>query len=172
MRAELKIFTNIAVALCVICAVEVGNASADDGTSLAGGAGYGQHLLAFLKKVDLSEAQKSHAANVLYGARTDMRKKVDSLRASRNVLFEAVHQDTFDEAAVRAAAGAAAKAEEELAVVRARIISDIRSTLTDSQKQLLSEAKTQLRQNISGKLEMVRGIIDFWVEKHQTVDAL
>jgi len=97
------------------------------------------------EKLDLSDEQKSGIHDVFKAHRTEMREVMDKVRAARQEQMAAIHGDTFDESAIRAAAAKVAAGEADMAVMRGKIASEIREILTPEQrvkaKELLKDAE-------------------------------
>ena len=126
-------------------------------------------ILTILKNViqfGLKDNQKTQIANILKDERPQVRPLVDNALRAQRQLFETIHKENFDEAAVRQAAKNAASAEEELAVERAKIVSEVKTVFTPEQKEMLQGAKEKLSARIDEKIAKLREVIDSWVDTH------
>jgi len=105
-------------------------------------AGFSQHLA---QKLGLSDDQTQQVQGVFANHQAELSAAMGRMKTARTALFDAIHADTFDENAVRAASAKVAQAEADLAVSRARITSEVRNVLTPDQqakaKELLANAK-------------------------------
>ena len=128
--------------------------------------GPGFKFIKVLMDLDLTEQQQTQAANILKAHRPELRSGFDSVKTAHEVLFDTIHRDTYDEQAVRAASQDLAKAEEEFAVTRARVVSEMRNILTTDQKSTLANLRDDVRGDINGKIGFVRGLIDRWIDNH------
>ncbi|MFN8388726.1 MAG: Spy/CpxP family protein refolding chaperone [Bdellovibrionota bacterium] len=117
-----------------------------------------------LTKLDLKSEQKSRIATVMKENRPEIRPEVDTLIEAHKQLFNAIHQDTFDEKLVRDSAKAVAAAEEQLAVSRAKAVSQIRAVLSEDQKQQLSGLKNEIEGRIEHRIEKLRTLLDDWID--------
>ncbi len=145
------------------------------GTALAGkfgknghdfGMGRGFMGLKILKELHLSEIQKTDAANILIKYRDEAKTAADTLAAAREKLADTVLADEFNEGAVRLAVRDIAAAGEELAVLGAKAVSELRPILTPAQleqvKQKQSEMKAKMKEHTASR----RSKIDKWLESH------
>jgi len=130
------------------------------GTAMTGG------LAATLAELDLSDDQKSRIASILKRDRSQIQQQVDALRNARTDLADAIHADSFDEAAVREASAAVATAETEMAVTRARLVQEVRAVLTPEQRDTLAHRRAAARTQISGRFGLVRGLVNDWIDRH------
>ncbi len=96
---------------------------------------FGRGFLAgrIAERLDLSEAQQQqiHAIHENYQEETE--GLMETMRVARLGLQEQIHAELFDETAIREAAGRVAAVEADLAVMRARIASDVHQVLTPEQ---------------------------------------
>ncbi|KJU85969.1 P pilus assembly/Cpx signaling pathway, periplasmic inhibitor/zinc-resistance associated protein, partial [Candidatus Magnetobacterium bavaricum] len=114
----------------------------------------------------LTDAQKTAIANILKGYKDTLQKDVKDVVNARTQLFEAIHGNTYDEAKVRTMSRALASKEEELAVLRARIVSEINAVLTTEQKAILDQAREEFTAMIKAKIERIMTLINTWIGKH------
>ena len=111
-------------------------------------------------RLDLTAEQKSAIRDVLASHRLELRRELGALKSSRQELWDAIHADVADEAAIRAAAGAVGRAEGELAVTRAAMIEEVHAVLTPDQEQELEAMLADLRAFAEGFLERLRSQVD------------
>lgn len=124
-----------AIALAGAGAVVAGAGRSHDGDGCGHGPMAGLHRV--LSQLDLTEAQKTSIKDILHGERSSLEPLRQAAAQTRRELFEAVHATSFDEGAVRAAADRAGKAQSELAVARARMVSKVRAVLTPAQQEMV-----------------------------------
>lgn len=123
-------------------------------------------VLKALFQLNLTTEQKKDIAAILKGYQDEVKNAVDDVVASRKNLFETIHGDTYNESAVRDASKGVASAEEELAVLRAKIVSDIKTVLTAEQLSTLENIKTDIYSAIQDKIEKVKTLVDQWIQNH------
>jgi Spy/CpxP family protein refolding chaperone len=92
-------------------------------------------VLEAIERLDLSAAQRAEIRDIVGAHREELRGELAAVRSARSDLFDQIHADAFDEAAVRAQAAAVAAAEAELAVTRAGLVHELRAVLTEEQRQ-------------------------------------
>ena len=104
-------------------------------TILAKG-GRGPHpmdLTRFIEDLDLSEEQKVQVEAIIDKYEDDKDSLVESLKEAREKVSEVIFAEEFNEAAVRAAIGEVSPIMEELVVLHAKIIAELRTVLTPEQ---------------------------------------
>lgn len=104
-------------------------------TILAKG-GRGPHpmdLTRFIEELDLSEEQKVQVEAIIDKYEDDKDSLVESLKEAREKVSEVIFAEEFNEAAVRAAIGEVSPIMEELVVLHAKIIAELRTVLTPEQ---------------------------------------
>jgi len=135
-----------------------------------GGLGFGGRLMGVLADLDLTDDQKTQIKAILSEEGPKIEPLTDHLLKSRKTLFEAIHGQQFDEGAVRSASAAAAVAQTELSVERARTVSRLRALLTADQQAKLETIRTEFEQRLERRIGLARSI---WREHAADfVDAL
>ncbi len=105
-----------------------------------GGPGRG---FAGLAALDLSDAQREQVRDVMQRQREEMREVGQRLHAAYDAQRGAIETVPTDEALVRSTSQALSSAQTEMAVLRARIHSEVWSLLTPEQQQKATELKAQ-----------------------------
>lgn len=145
------------------------------GTALAGrfgknghdfGMGRGFMGLRILKELNLSETQKTDAANILVKYRDEAKTVADTLSAAREKLADTVLADEFNEGAVRLAVRELAAAGEELAVLAAKAVSELRPVLTPEQIEQVKQKRSEIKEKMKERTASRRSKIDKWLESH------
>ena len=119
------------------------------GTGGRGPGGPGGHGAGIaLRALDLTEAQREQVRQLTEQYREQTRTLVERVRAAREAQREAMEATTFNEQEVRVTAQAFAEAQTEMAVLQARLRSDIHALLTPDQQQQLAtmQAERETRQ--------------------------
>jgi Spy/CpxP family protein refolding chaperone len=101
-----------------------------------------QHIA---QKLGLSQDQTQQVQGILANHQTELNGEIDRLKTAKTALFDAIHADSFDESAVRAAAANVAQVEADLAVSRAKIASEVRTVLTPDQQAKAKEMLANFR---------------------------
>lgn len=99
------------------------------------------------QKLNLSDAQQQQIKGILQAEKPKMQPLMQELKQERQQVNSLTESGTFDEAAVRAAAGKEAQTMTDLAVERARVKSQIFAVLTPDQR---TEAQT-MEKNFAGR---------------------
>ncbi|MFH1038149.1 MAG: Spy/CpxP family protein refolding chaperone [PVC group bacterium] len=129
--------------------------------SLAPAARIGQLLM----ELELSNGQKKEIAEVITRNRDGNRELIRGIISARRDLAGAIHGSDFDEISVRTSARVVGNLAEEMTVRRARQSTEIRSVLTEQQRELLREAGEKIFEKIEERLEQAGLAVDFWAAR-------
>jgi Spy/CpxP family protein refolding chaperone len=122
--------------------------------SLFGKSGEIRHMvISALMNLNLSQTQKEEIRTLVKTAIKDNKELLKNVLTAKMALRETMQSDTLDEQAVREAVRKAQPYQEELAVVRAKTIAQIKTLLTPEQKQVLVQLKADIRGMIPGMLQ-------------------
>ena len=124
-------------------------------------------LKAAAAELALNEEQRTESARILQKRLEQIRKITCAAGLARRAVFEAVQAEPFDEAAIRKAAQEAAKCEEELAVIRGLIASELRAILTPEQKKALQKSIRDIADTLQRRAENTGSLVDAWVEENK-----
>ena len=123
------------------------------------GLGHGRGLVRHIvHELDLTPDQVQKVKAVLADHKAELKTELTAIQTSRGQLFDAIHADTVDEGAIRAAATGVGKAEADLAVTRAKILAEVRQDLTPEQKEKAKE--------LLGKARSLRNRFFSHIESH------
>ena len=111
-------------------------------------------------RLDLSTAQKQEIRAILRSHQPELETELAAVKTSRQQLWDAIHADVADEAAIRAAAEVVGEAEADLAVTRAAIVAEVRAVLTPEQREELAEMAADARAFIEALIARLRSQID------------
>lgn len=92
------------------------------------------HLEKIAASDKISDEQRSQIRGLADKHRAELRKQGDAMRAAKRELHAQMKSETPDAAAIRAAAEAKGKAMGELLVIRTQIRSEMKSILTEEQR--------------------------------------
>lgn len=127
-----------------------------------GRGGFGGEL-GLLRRLDLSDAQRTQVRQVMEGHRDELRAVGERLAAARKAQHDAVTAATLDEQAVRAKSAELAEVMADAAVLRARVHSEVFAVLTPEQQAKAAELKTerearrqQMRERIRERMQQRR----------------
>jgi len=102
-------------------------------------------VVSALIDLDLTKAQKEEIRSLVRSTLEANKALVLRAVKARKEVREAIHADSFNEQAVRAAFKKSTVYGEELAVVRAKAVSQIKTCLTEEQKTVLKQLKTDIQ---------------------------
>ena len=138
-----KTLTMILVLVVVLVGVVATTAAVFPGHHRRGARGFRLMGLKTFIELDLSGSQKSQALNILEKYQRERQDTLDSLLEARKHLSKVIHAEEFNEDDVRKAYRQVSSIEEELFVLRAKIMAELRSVLNPEQIELLRERKAQ-----------------------------
>ena len=124
------------------------------------------HMLNMLLELNLTDAQKHDIAVILKDHRTEVSSVLTSMIAARKQLFELVTADELNEEAIRLAFRKTADYEEELTVLRAKLVQEIRTVLTTEQKTTLDTMKAEMQAKMKERIEQRKSLIDDWIDTY------
>jgi Spy/CpxP family protein refolding chaperone len=119
--------------------------------------GHGEMMHKVAAKLDLTDEQKSGIREVFKSHRTELRDAMEKVRAARDEQNNAIHGDSFDEAAIRSAAAKLAASEADFAVLRGRVATEVQALLTPEQKIKAKELFSEARSFRKGMFERFHG---------------
>jgi Spy/CpxP family protein refolding chaperone len=97
------------------------------------------------ERLDLTPQQIRDIRGIVANHKQELQGEVDAVAQARTQLFDAIHADAYNEAAIRSAAGAVGQAETQLALTRGKLVSEIRPVLTPEQqgkaREMLADAR-------------------------------
>ncbi len=115
------------------------------------GMGQGPGFERLMERLDLAPDQLEAIRAVRQSHREDLHSSFEQVQAAQRALRQQIHAETFDETAIREAAGALGLAEAEAAVQRARVSQEIRDILTAEQQEELRELLEERRAYMEDK---------------------
>ena len=97
-----------------------------------------------LRELELTDAQREQVKAIMESHRDEQKAAGDKMMAARKALHEAIAAETFNEAAIRAAAGEVGAAEADAAVLQAKIHGEVFAILTPEQVKKAKELRTEM----------------------------
>ena len=113
-----------------------------------------------LIQLNLSDSQKSRILSIIEKYENDIENAKNNLREARHNIRAALQAGEFNENEIRNAYRQAAPIKEELLVMGAKMMAEMKTVLTPEQLQLLEESKAR-------RIEEIRGRFDRWFEEHK-----
>lgn len=95
----------------------------------------------FLRRLDLTEAQRDQVFKIFHEQAPAMRERMKAARTAQQELRKAALSPSFDVARARQLADTAAKAHAEVALMRAEGMSKVVALLTPEQRAKLEQAR-------------------------------
>ena len=169
------IIRNLAVASMVISLMISGIGRAESASRTSPGTaskgGYGSDAIGVLRQLHYSDSQKQQIHDILRKYYEDSSKVTDQLAQSRLAKFNAVNAESYDEAAIRAACRQVAAGEESVAVLQAKVISQVRPILTPDQQAELKAFRERKQQEMLDRLSVQRERPGSWIEPHRLTNV-
>ena len=109
-----------------------------------GGPGGPGGILAQLRELDLTDAQRAQVRNAMESHKAEFEAQATSMMAARQALHEAVTAEAFDEATIRQKSADVAALEADGAVLRARVHAEVWAQLTPEQQQKALDLKASI----------------------------
>jgi len=100
-----------------------------------GGGEVARSVMAGLRGLELSDAQRQQIRSITQNHRSDFQALAERLRTAQDRLRDATTAETVNEAAIRSAAAQLADVQADGAVLRARVHQEVWSVLTPEQQQ-------------------------------------
>jgi Spy/CpxP family protein refolding chaperone len=97
-----------------------------------------------LRALELTDAQREQVKAIMASHRDAQKAAGDKMMEARKALHDAIAADAFDEAAIRAAAGAVAALDADAAVQQARIRAEVFAILTPEQAKKAKELRIEM----------------------------
>jgi Spy/CpxP family protein refolding chaperone len=143
----------VAASALLACALVAGVYAQDPGPSPRGPFGRGgPGGFRALAQLDLSEAQRQQVRDVMQRYRSQMQEAGQRLREAHDAQRAAVETTPVNEALIRSTTQTLANAQTDMALLRARVHSDIWSLLTpdqqDKAKKLRAEREARMKQRV------------------------
>jgi len=137
-----------------------------------GGPGGGMHLK-MLWDLDLSTEQKAAIGRLLPAYREEKDALMEKRHAVRETMRTLMTADALDENGIRAASRAMSPIMEEMAVLRARFVFDLKDILSPEQVERLQARREGARDRRSKHRQFRQEMTDTWLQMpaHSSTDA-
>jgi Spy/CpxP family protein refolding chaperone len=120
----------------------------------------GSICLRALMELDLSDAQKVQIAAVMAGSKADRETARQKDDKARDILAPVLETETFNEENVRAAFRRTSSLMEDITVIRAKVGNQIRTVLTEEQRQILERGKEAMKRHA----EFEETLLNTWLQ--------
>src|SRR5205823_4637899 len=104
-----------------------------------------------LERLGLSDTQKDQVKGIMQAHRDELKGIADRERTARTALDDAVSADVMDEGTIRARAADVSTVEADMAVLQARMKSEIFQILTPDQQTQAKQFQAQMKQRRQGR---------------------
>ena len=148
------------IALIVVVSVAVANFAFARGGHGGGG---GPHLK-MLWNLDLTTEQKAAIGQLLPAYREEREALREKKQAARENMRTLMTADALNEDGIRAASRAMAPIMEEMAVLRARFVFDLKDILSPEQVQRLQERRESARDRWHKHRQYRQEMMDTWLQ--------
>lgn len=127
----------------------------------------GRCFLNTIRSLDLSETQKTRVAEIVSSYQNDMDAAHKSTDGIRHKLHDAMIKEPFDESAenkLRLVFKAASLIKEDIVVLRAKMMNEIRGTLTAEQQKMLSKMHEE---RMETRKDLKRSRMNCWLDSQR-----
>ncbi len=121
-----------------------------------------------INELNLSDHQKQQIAKILNVYQYDLKSTLDGFLESSATLTDVIQADSYDEHAIRAAHRAAAEHAEELAVLRGKIVRDVRQILSSEQISTAKNFDSRLRATVNAAVKAAEQMVGNWIDANLT----
>jgi periplasmic protein CpxP/Spy len=121
------------------------------GRGRGGPGGPGGILGPAFERLDLTDAQKARVKEILDSHQTDLRALGTRSMTAHQALDAATASDSFDEATVRTRAAELAAIDADMAVMRARVYTEVYQILTPDQQKQLKQLRAEMQQRMQDR---------------------
>lgn len=108
------------------------------------------------KQLDLTPQQIQDIRGIFKTHQQELQTELTGIEQARTHLFDTIHGDTYDEAAIRTASATVAQAETQLNVTRGKMVSEVRAVLTPEQQTKATELLAHVREHGHGFMDHLR----------------
>ena len=157
MKTKRTLVVGLAIAV-VLGGALVAAAGAFPGHHRRGGVGPGVMGLKTLIELNLSDSQKNQVLEILDRYQQERQDTAESLLDARKHLSTVCHAGEFNEDDIRNAFRQVSSIEEELFVLRAKMMTALEAVLNSEQIELLRDRK-------AGRTEKMREFSEAWIQK-------
>ena len=123
-------------------------------------------LLKGWQKLDLSETQKAQAAHVLKANRAAWQTRMAMVHTAQESVIQTASVDPVDEVALRMACRKLSAEKEELVIQGAKVAAELRALLTPAQRETLQEMRSETRHAFRNHQQVLRDLVNGWIDKH------
>lgn len=139
--------------------------------SAEGPRGHGDPEMSFvpfplLQMLNLTDSQEREVAMILSKYRAKIGEVVSARKEAAKNLMESSTADAFSESSVRTAAEGLAAQDVEAALLRARIMNEVKSVLSAEQKERLDGFRDRRAHRMKQRMENRISALDDWIEAH------
>jgi len=121
--------------------------------------------LKFLKALNLSDDQKKMTAEIIGIYKDAIKTNLENMMTSRETMADTIFNKSQDEEAVRQAFQNTAKHREELVVIRAKILTELKNKVfTQEQVQKLETLRADKKEKMKKRFENKMSRIEDWLE--------
>jgi Spy/CpxP family protein refolding chaperone len=157
MKTKKTLVVGLAIAVMLGGAL-VAAAGVFPGHHRRGGVGPGVMGLKTLIELNLSDSQENQVLEILDRYEQERQDTVESFLDARKHLSTVCHAGEFNEDDIRNAFRQVSSIEEELFVLRARMMTELAAVLNSEQIELLKDRRT-------GRTERMRESSEAWIQK-------
>ncbi len=148
----------LAVSVLFMCAIAL--------TVQAGMPGMGHGIFPFkvLMELNLTEAQKGQIGEILKKYQVQQEDASKKMQEVRDTLEPVLTASAFNEANIRQACEQAAPTVQDIIVLKAKVMSEIRGVLTPDQIKILEETRAEMKEKMQKRKEFGKQFLSTWLQ--------
>lgn len=131
-----------------------------------GGPDMGFGMLRMLDRLELSRDQEHQVAALLKSHREEIGQLSSAMEQARSSLKEATLATEFSEENTKQAARAVAEQQEQMILLRAKVMNGIRAVLTPEQNERMQEVAGKRAGMMKGFVDSRLAALDSWIAEH------
>lgn len=120
--------------------------------------------LRMLMQLDLTDAQKAEVRTIINKYREQRKNMNLQLPEAKEQLRSAIHAKDFNEENVRQAHQKLSSIMEELVVLRAKIMAELKPVLTADQLKVLEEKRAEASEKMKERRQLRQTMMDVWLQ--------
>ena len=121
--------------------------------------------LRVLMDLDLTDAQKAEIAAIVETSQTDREMVREKHQQIKSIMTPVLTADVFNEENIRAACAAVSPLMEDIMVVKAKIANQIKSVLTEAQRQIMKEKREEGMKKMEKFAEIQKTMLKAWLDQ-------
>jgi Spy/CpxP family protein refolding chaperone len=117
-----------------------------------------------MMELNLTEPQKGQIGEILKKYQAQQEDASKKMQEVRDTLEQVLTASEFNEANIRQACEQAAPAVQDIIVLKAKVMSEIRGVLTPDQIKILEETRAEMKEKMQKRKEFGKQFLSTWLQ--------